>query len=192
MPLPVDRIGLGPFFDLGFRRAEVGRRQTFREGDPSSVVSAPVFHFEDNDRVRGLTVSASLGLIATKEFEMGRTTSWAVWRNVEFNHAPSPASGSHEQTTGRGMTVVGVTVRAQTNAEGGCGQPTLEFPTADLAPPAVQPKTCGNFTAPGNLNEDHIKALRGVATIDACCEACGSTGGCQCKQSPATVSAALD
>jgi hypothetical protein len=111
VPVPVDKIGLGPFFDLAFDRALIGRRQLFREGDTSSIDGSPRFHFEDNDRVRGLTVSASLGLIATAEFPMGATT-WAAFRNVQFNNDAAHIADAD--------TVV-VSVRAQTNAKGGCG-----------------------------------------------------------------------
>ena len=70
VPLSVHEIGLGAFYDEAFDRAMVGRRLAFREGEPGSVDSAPPIHFEDADRVQGLTVSASLGLIATKEFNV--------------------------------------------------------------------------------------------------------------------------
>ena len=60
VPLPVHEIGLGAFFDEAFDLAMVGRRLAFREGEPGcSLHSAPTIHFEDADRVRGLTVSAS-------------------------------------------------------------------------------------------------------------------------------------
>ena len=45
VPLPVDKIGLGAFFDVAFDRTLVGRRQAFREGEPSSVASAPVLQW---------------------------------------------------------------------------------------------------------------------------------------------------
>jgi len=61
VPLPVHQIGLGSFFDRGFDRRLVGRRNLFREGGASlGGASPPKVHFEDMDRVRGLTVSASL------------------------------------------------------------------------------------------------------------------------------------
>ena len=64
------------------------------------------------DRVRGLAVSASLGLIATAEFNLG-SGAWAKWKNVFFNFASRSSAG----------TKVEVAVRAQTNANGGCGTP---------------------------------------------------------------------
>ena len=169
--LPVHEIGLGAFFDEVFDRAMVGRRLAFREGEPGcSVESAPPIHFEDSDRVRGLTVSASLGLIATQEFNMGATT-WAVVRNVELNHGGAVGA----------MKTVSVTVRAQTNGVGGCGgddDSSKQIAATDAAtcPPAIiwnatdlscQSGTCGR-----------LKALSKVPTVAACCAACKATAGC--------------
>ena len=185
VPLPVDKIGLGSFFDVAFDRTLVGRRQAFREGEPSSVASAPVFHFEDNDRVRGLTVSASLGLIATAEFNMGSTT-WAAFRNVEFNHGGSQLQGDRK---------LRLTVRAQTNGVDGCGTtpglsaaevasgdasrdaqtssdaqtcPVVLWNATDLSCKDGIPGTCGR-----------LKALSHVPTVAACCAACKATAGCK-------------
>jgi hypothetical protein len=138
VPLPVHEMGLGAFFDVAFDRATVGRRRAFREGEPGcSVDSAPTIHFEDADRVRGLTVSASLGLIATKEFNMGATT-WAVVRNVELNHGG--AAGATK--------TVSVTVRAQTNGIGGCGRGGGAPPPP---PPAAPLKLTFSLGAPSPL-----------------------------------------
>ena len=79
--------------------------------------------------MRGLTVSASLGLIATKEFNMSATT-WAVVRNVELNHGG--AAGATK--------TVSVTVRAQTNGVGGCGDDSSkQIAATDAATPPPPP-----------------------------------------------------
>ena len=175
VPLPVHEIGLGAFFDEAFDREMVGRRQAFREGEPGcSVESAPPIHFEDADRVRGLTVSASLGLIATKEFNMGATT-WAVVRNVELNHGG--AAGATK--------TVSVTVRAQTNGVGGCGDSSQQDAAA-ATPWATCPVllwnasdlSCESVTAPGGGTCGRLKALAKVPSVAACCAACKATAGC--------------
>ena len=133
-PLPLHDIGLGGLFDEFFDRSEVGRRDLFRDGDPSTAAAAPRFHFEDNDRVRGLTVSASLGLIAIDEFLMGEGGAWAVFRNVNFN---TNSDSMHNEDGIRMIDLgvdVAVTVRAQTNADGACGD------TIDASAPTTGPE----------------------------------------------------
>lgn len=52
VPLPVEEIGLGSFFDAGFDRTMVGRRNLFREGAQSlGGNSPPKFHFEDSESI---------------------------------------------------------------------------------------------------------------------------------------------
>ena len=135
VPLPADRIGLGSFYDAGFDRRLIGRRNLFREGAPSlGGASPPKIHFEDMDRVRGLTISASLGLVATAEFNMGgASTCWAKWKNVVFNIGGDAADNA---------SMVAVTVRAQTNAKGGCGVPHPFSPA--VAPATVEIQTLRN------------------------------------------------
>jgi hypothetical protein len=137
VPLPTDRIGLGSFFDAGFDRRLIGRRNLFREGAPSlGGASPPKIHFEDMDRVRGLTISASLGLVATADFNMGgASTCWAKWKNVVFNIGGNAADNATD-------SMVAVTVRAQTNAKGGCGVPHPFSPA--VAPATVEIQTLRN------------------------------------------------
>jgi hypothetical protein len=185
-PLPLHDIGLGGLFGEFFDRSEVGRRDMFRDGDPSTVAAALRFHFEDNDRVRGLTVTASLRLIATDEFLMGEGGAWVVFRNVNFNTNPDSV---HDKDGIRMSDVVvvkdvnvSVTVRDQTNAHGACGD-TIDAsaPTTGPAtlPLSSSPGSCSNFTvANTNLNEDHIAALKDITTADDCCSACRNQSGC--------------
>jgi hypothetical protein len=167
VPLPVSQMGLGRFFDKGFDRGLVGRRQLFREGAQSEDGnSPPKFHFEDMDRVRGLTISASLGLIATAEFNMGHG-AWAKFSNVVFNSA---------------STKVKVLIRAQTNANGACGMkphpsllPTIMGDDATLPTP-----TCGQWLKnQTSLTGGHFAHFMHVANVGTCCAKCQSTPPCQ-------------
>jgi hypothetical protein len=66
-----------------------------------------------------MTISASLGLIATAEFNLG-SSAWAKFSNVVFNSAGTKAE---------------VVVRAQTNAKGGCGPVPHPFVATDNQQP---------------------------------------------------------
>ena len=112
VPPDMAAIGLGAAFK--FDRALIGRRRLFREGAPGSRAGALKQHFEDQDRLRGLVMTASTGLLAAAVPVIGGCViggwpaapgAWAVYKNRVFN-------------TGGATTA---TIVARANVAGLCG-----------------------------------------------------------------------